>query len=227
MSIKSKISNIFFQTPFVPYYPKNMLIQERMFKIALQELGIYDFSNVEIDHKNCLNYFQNRKFKLIFPKYIVNRVFALDKNKKYKYNFIGKITKNREWVKNYERDSKNFVTESLKGRNKKHSFTPPFDKNYFSILASSQFTLCPVGDFDWTYRFFEAILCCSIPIVEKIDPTMKGFKFYLRDQKHEFKREYATFNLGKFLLENTFINKAHFMQYEAFQLEAKNIASFN
>jgi hypothetical protein len=217
MSFKSRISTFLFHTPFIPYYPKNMLIQERMFKIALQELGFWNLNSVKADHKNCANYFQNRKFKLIFPKYIVNNVFGLSKEKRYQYNFIGKMNGKRNWVKNYENNKGSLIVETLKGRNKKHSFSAPFDKEYFEIISRSKFTLCPVGDFDWTYRFFESILAGSIPVVEKIDSTMQGFKFYLKTDEHMFKNEYINFNLGKFLLENTFINRSHFNSYEFYQ----------
>ena len=40
-----------------------------------------------------------------------------------------------------------------------------YDVDYLRILARSKFTLAPRGDQPWSIRFFEAILCGSIPIV--------------------------------------------------------------
>ena len=38
----------------------------------------------------------------------------------------------------------------------------------------------------WTYRFFEAIMCKSIPIVEKqgVDHSMDGFNYFLQDERN-------------------------------------------
>jgi hypothetical protein len=52
-----------------------------------------------------------------------------------------------------------------------------WDKTYYQLLANSKFVLCPSGDFVWTYRFFEAILCGAIPIVEESCPAYEGFQF--------------------------------------------------
>ena len=41
-----------------------------------------------------------------------------------------------------------------------------WDENYYRRMGSTQFALCPSGDFSWTYRVFEAALCGAIPIVE-------------------------------------------------------------
>jgi len=40
---------------------------------------------------------------------------------------------------------------------------------YFQILASSKFTLCPRGDRAFSYRFYEAALAGSIPVVSSLD----------------------------------------------------------
>lgn len=52
-----------------------------------------------------------------------------------------------------------------------------WDKDYFKILANSQFVLCPSGDYVWSYRFFESTLCGAIPIVEETCSAYEGFRF--------------------------------------------------
>jgi hypothetical protein len=52
-----------------------------------------------------------------------------------------------------------------------------WDQGYVSLLGSSQFALCPDGDFIWTYRFFEATMAGAIPIVEHDCPLYEGFRF--------------------------------------------------
>jgi len=53
-----------------------------------------------------------------------------------------------------------------------------WDEHYYRVLAESEFVLCPSGDFVWSYRFFESILCGAIPIVEEECPAYNGFQFY-------------------------------------------------
>jgi hypothetical protein len=52
-----------------------------------------------------------------------------------------------------------------------------WDEEYFRVLLRSRFVLCPNGDYVWSYRFFEAILCGAIPIVEESCPAYAGFHF--------------------------------------------------
>lgn len=52
-----------------------------------------------------------------------------------------------------------------------------WDEEYYRILANSQFVLCPNGDYVWSYRFFEAILCGAMPIVQDECPVYKGFRY--------------------------------------------------
>ena len=52
-----------------------------------------------------------------------------------------------------------------------------WDESYYEVLADSKFVLCPNGDFIWSYRFFESILCGAIPIVQDPCAAYEGFKF--------------------------------------------------
>ena len=68
---------------------------------------------------------------------------------------------------NAESEEKRFVPKQTLLRDRTY-----FDPSYFGVIAQSQFTLCPRGDEPWSMRFFEAIMCRSIPIVE--DPAHTG-----------------------------------------------------
>ncbi len=52
-----------------------------------------------------------------------------------------------------------------------------WDDDYFELLANSKFVLCPSGDYTWTYRFFEAVMCGAIPVIEDYSPVYNGFRF--------------------------------------------------
>lgn len=72
-----------------------------------------------------------------------------------------------------------------------------WDNEYFEVLGKSQFVLCPSGVCVWSYRFFEAILCGAIPIVEKNCEAYEGFRFkYMDDSAEKFKwsKEDAEYN---------------------------------
>jgi hypothetical protein len=52
-----------------------------------------------------------------------------------------------------------------------------WDDAYYEMLGTSEFVPCPKGDCVWSYRFFEAILCGAIPVVEEACPAFDGFRF--------------------------------------------------
>lgn len=85
-----------------------------------------------------------------------------------------------------------------------------FDKEYFSIMCSSQFTLCPVGDQPYSDRFFEAIMSKSIPILEKEhhcglneDQRNIGYKFYLLGDDYVYRQDWVDYNYDLFLKTHT------------------------
>ena len=41
------------------------------------------------------------------------------------------------------------------------------DPTYLDVVCRSAATLAPAGDNAWSRRFYEAILCCSVPIVQR------------------------------------------------------------
>merc|ERR1719387_2389923 len=47
--------------------------------------------------------------------------------------------------------------ESFRSKGQAKEDKAQFDKEYFSTMANSNFTLCPGGDHPWSMRFYEAI----------------------------------------------------------------------
>jgi hypothetical protein len=47
------------------------------------------------------------------------------------------------------------------------------NKDYFERMCQSKFVLCPEGDAPWSFRFYETIMCKSIPIVESWHHTYR------------------------------------------------------
>lgn len=50
-----------------------------------------------------------------------------------------------------------------------------FNENidYFEKMCRSNFVLCPAGDSPWSFRFYEVLMCKSIPIVESWHHTYR------------------------------------------------------
>ena len=153
-----KIGNIQ-RTLIFPHKIINRLI------LSWKKNKIYDFSFVGIytsSRKIIINDWLNNKFR---SKNIINNKFS------YIKNLVVEKTIKRE----YFDSSKILILSSKKGRKfPKKSW----DNNYYNILLKSKFVLCPSGDFIWSYRFFESILCGAIPIVENHCNAYDGFRYY-------------------------------------------------
>ena len=59
---------------------------------------------------------------------------------------------------------------------------------YFETLCQSKFVLCPAGDSPWSFRFYEVLMCESMPIVKYDDHTWRmenekeiNYKYILSD----------------------------------------------
>lgn len=85
-----------------------------------------------------------------------------------------------------------------------------FDENYYKTMANSKFTLCPAGDAEWTMRFSEAVMCKSIPIVEKFTHTGRndlersiGYKFFYINDEHKYNDEIVNHNYELFMKNQT------------------------
>jgi len=87
-----------------------------------------------------------------------------------------------------------------------------FDEHYFRILCSSQFTLCPGGDQNWSMRFYEALMCKSIPIL--LDKTCfrteyeakLPYKYFVVGEHFQYFPDWAQHNYELFLRHHTLEN---------------------
>lgn len=98
------------------------------------------------------------------------------------------------------------ITFSNKGRE-----TKAFDAAYYAELSKSQLALCPRGDYVWSYRFYEAILCGAIPVITDEWPDTAGYNFYrivdadwAAITKLPYRRDWAETNYARLLSRNFF-----------------------
>jgi hypothetical protein len=84
-----------------------------------------------------------------------------------------------------------------------------FDPEYYKIMCKSKFALCPAGDASWSMRFYEALMCHSIPILfdhrtfRSQAESALGYRYYTRDDKFEFTDQWALENYDIFLEYHT------------------------
>lgn len=176
-----------------------MFLQEFYARKAVEEKGIV-VKKSSIDHENCITYVNDKKYQLLFPQYMIKSIHELDKTKTNDYFFSGTITTKRNWVKDFKK--KSIIKESNYGRKKGTKYN--LDMDYFRNMSKSKFTLCPTGDCPWSYRFFEAIMCHSIPILDdkEVDILAKDYFYYRKSDKHEYNEEEVAKNYEKFIKRN-------------------------
>lgn len=171
---------------------------------------------ITVDHSKPLTKIGELERPLIFANSLANFLKSnWPEGKNLDFSFVGLFTKKRKtitlkWIKNLNNSIfylfyikykpitsvVNFFNNSI---NKKSLFyldassrgrefpSKSFDLNYFNILLRSKFVLCPAGDFEWTYRFYEAVLCGAIPVIEKHSKAYEGYIFrYFNDDINSF-----------------------------------------
>lgn len=179
--------------------------------------------------------------KLLYPRSFVESVERMSGAKVHDFCFIGSLYRpetfgNRRWIvdfaaQHFTHRSYLLITDGDADHRSIGSFdrtgvetdvfvpkeTPPRDRaffhhHYFQIMRSSEFTLCPAGDLPWSMRFFEAIMCRSIPIVADSEHVGRnelersiGYRVMLRDDEHIYDESIAEENYRLFLQNQTLI----------------------
>lgn len=178
--------------------PKRPVLQEYFFRQALEEVGIVG-GEIKIDHQTGKCWHSETGWRPItFPKSLVDEVANISKEKTEDYFFRGVISEGREWLRNFEN-----VEESYYGRKKETKYQT--DIEYYKKMCAARFGLAPVGDCPWSYRFFESIMCFSIPVIGQDDNDIYSDKFiYLRSSsKHEYDKDGCRYNYDVFIRDHT------------------------
>ena len=190
----------------------------------------YPSSSNFINFKNKYNDYAK------FPKDIVNKVNNINCEKEYNYIFLGSYKNNigkifnRKWILSFIEnnfDDKSYLEftddETKKNYEKMGNFDHTlyikqkkinknnFDYSYYSKLKKSKFCLCPAGDCIYSNRFYEALLCKTIPIVSNNVETYRSkaekeldYKFYLSSDKNiVYNQEMIEHNYKIFLKYHT------------------------
>lgn len=175
-------------------------IQKNLFSQALIEAREnFNFDEISIDHYYGKNFLNNKEYGLLFPKILVDYIYSLSKSKKEDYFFKGFITEKRSWVLKYNHLGTIIHSEYSPG----NAYT--FDKDYYKQMCENKFVLCPTGNCPWSYRFFEAIMCFSIPIIkdDDLDIFSHKFKYYKTSEIHIYDLDIVNYNYEVFIKNYT------------------------
>lgn len=184
----------------------NILLYPRSYLNQVDELRadkLYDYNFVG-------SLFEPRTFES--RKWIID--FAKVNFTDYSYYCITDPIKGYQTIGNFdyslEQAGKRFVPKET-SRNFRRLY---FDMNFFRIMKQSRFTLCPSGDAPWSMRFFEAIMCKSIPILERPLHSGRnrkerniGYRYYLTNEEHLFREDWVKENYQRFLVAQTLTTK--------------------
>ena len=75
------------------------------------------------------------------------------------------------------------------------------NKFYFETMCQSKFILCPAGDTSWSFRFYEVLMCKSMPIVQTWHHT------YRTKEESEIKYNYLLQNNEINITDESYQNK--------------------
>lgn len=179
-----------------------MSLQEFFFKNALNEAEI-KIDKIFIDHKNATCSNGNITYPVVFSHEMINKVSAINKtlDKTVDYFYMGTHTKQKEWINEF-RNKNSILTISRRGRNPELKYI--LDIDYYTNMSKAKFTLCPIDIYPWSYRFFEAIMCNTIPILkDSTDKYCHNFKYYTKDEEHIYNIDWIEYNRKQLLLFHT------------------------
>lgn len=176
-------------------------LQEHFFRLSLKEIGVKK-GEIKINHNDGTCWHKKTGWvPICFPLSMVSQIEKIDKIKTSNYFFSGVVTEQRKWLNKYQN-----THHSCYGRNGNTKYN--LDLLYYEKMSQSFFGLSPVGDCPWSYRFFEAIMCKSIPILgdNEFDIYSKNF-VHMRDSgQHIYNILDVEKNYKLFLQNHVLIN---------------------
>ena len=147
-------------------------LQKVHFRQALAE-ECWEDDDVQLDHEHARGINANGcAVGVIFPRSLVGYCACgvWNSQKTISYSFSGARSPERveSFLMDYLHAEGASVVFTNVGRDIRKE-TGKYDYPYYDRLMESKFVLAPDGEFAWTYRFLEGIMCGAIPIIEHRD----------------------------------------------------------
>jgi len=161
----------------IQYHMEEALIEKNIDSIKpVPNPPIAIFSNKYYNEINELDHNKIHDFCFIgsIESNYQERQWVIDFAKKYftcNSIFIN-TDKNPDWKSlgtfDYSTTNLGFCPKNMPDNNSKKIQYRVVKENidYFEKMCQSKYVLCPAGDSSWSFRFYEVLMCKSIPIVE-------------------------------------------------------------
>jgi len=174
---------------------------------------IYDFCFIGSINSN----YESRQWVIEYAKkYFTNNSIFINTDIKYNnndsWNLLGSFDYSNSKSGFSPKDEKDNQSKKVQYRVIKENM------DYFTKMCQSKYVLCPAGDTLWSFRFYETLMCKSIPIVESWHHT------YRTKEEAKIKYKYvlntdlsmAEITLNDYINENTKIfEKYHIINYNS------------
>ena len=169
----------------------------------LNHQKIYDFCFIG----SINSHYQARQWVIEFAKkYFTNNSIFINTDHSPNWELLGPF--------DYTHTKKGFCPKCAPDNQSKQVQYRVVSENliYFESMCQSKFVLCPAGDSLWSFRFYETLMCKSIPIVESIHHT------YRSREEAELNYKYILYtqiendiNYNDYINENIVIFENHHM----------------
>jgi len=175
---------------------------------SLDSNKIYDFCFIGSINSN----YDNRKWVIDFvKKYFTDRSIYINTDNEPNYELLGSFDLS---LKNLGFCPKNSNYTDVKKAQYRIINENLF---YFQTMKQSKFCLCPAGDAPWSFRFYEVLMCKTIPIVYSWHHTYRteeeaylNYQYVLYDKIESFLDVY-TLHEKDMVDSNTYLFKTHHM----------------
>ena len=116
----------------------------------------YDFCFIGSINSN----YKERKWVIDFAKkHFTSKSIFINTDTNTDWKLLGTFDLSNKNMGFCPKECKNYQSKSVQYR--------PVENNkfYFETMAQSKYILCPAGDAPWSFRFYETLLCHSIPVL--------------------------------------------------------------
>jgi len=148
------------------YCPKYALFSHKYYNEInkLDNNKIYDYCFIG-SINSCPEY---RKWVIDFVKnYFTSNSIFINTDTNTKWELLGDFDLSNKKLGYCPKESKDNQSKKVQYRVVNENLY------YFKTMCQSKFILCPIGDGPWSFRFYESLMCKSIPIVKSYHDTYR------------------------------------------------------
>jgi hypothetical protein len=165
------------------YHMEDALIEKNIIQTATSNPPIALFSHkyynsiCELNHDKIFDFcfigsinsnYKRREWVINFAKkYFTHNSIFINTDNNPKWVSLGSFDHSNENLGFCPKNAPQNQSRNVQYRHIKDNIT------YFETMCKSKYCLCPAGDGTWSFRFYEILMCKSIPVVESWHHTYR------------------------------------------------------